>query len=51
MIKSLDVEENRMEVCKYGKGVDGGDFIKITKEKEDKIKLDKTIQKGIVDSW
>ena len=54
MIKSLDVEENRMEICKYGtmqKGVDGGDFIKITKEKEDKIKLDKTIQKGIDNAW
>lgn len=28
-----------------------GDFIKITKEKEGKIKLDKTVQKGITDTW
>ena len=28
-----------------------GDFIKITKEKEVKIKIDKTIQRGIEDAW
>jgi len=28
-----------------------GDFIKITKEKEVKIKIDKTIQKGITNTW
>ena len=54
MIKSLDTEENRINVCKLGtkqKGIDGGDFKKIEKEKEVNIKLDNTIQKGILDAW
>ena len=44
MINNLEIEENRMNICKLGtkqKGIDGNDFKKIEKEKEVKIKLDK----------
>ncbi len=54
LINSLEMEENRINICKYETkqiAIDGGEIIKKVKTKEEDTTIDHTSQRMIEDAW